>query len=148
MQTDFSDPRTFVSIEFTFSSSAEEVWKAWTDADFISKWFGSDPNGKVLSAQLDVRIGGQFKISFIDSDLTEHTCYGTYLDIEPQQKLSFTWSWKNEPGLESLVNINLKEEDDKTILSFIHADLSPESKHGYLEGWQRTFTKLENILKQ
>ena len=44
-----------VFIETTIHEAVEKVWEAWTEPDIIMKWFGSDPNGEVLSAKLDVR---------------------------------------------------------------------------------------------
>ena len=65
-----------ILIQTTFNAPIEKVWNAWTDAAIISKWFGSDPNGRVLKAEIDVRAGGNFEITFRDSDDTEHTCFG------------------------------------------------------------------------
>ena len=42
-----------VFIETTIHEAVEKVWEAWTEPDIIMKWFGSDPNGEVLSAKLD-----------------------------------------------------------------------------------------------
>ncbi|MFL5808121.1 MAG: SRPBCC domain-containing protein [Flavisolibacter sp.] len=104
MQT--ADQRT-INIQYLFNASPQIIWTAWTDPAFIIQWFGSDPNGKGLSAQLDVRPGGSFKVSFADADGSVHTCSGIYVEVHKPNKLSFTWSWKNEPGVQSLVTVLL-----------------------------------------
>lgn len=93
-----------VSIETTIHSSIERVWEAWTNPTLIMNWFGSDPNGKVLKAELDVRPGGYFEVTFQDSDLTEHTCSGIYDEVQAMSKLTFSWQWKSESGIESFIN--------------------------------------------
>jgi uncharacterized protein YndB with AHSA1/START domain len=94
-----------VRIETSFNATKEKVWDAWTEPEFVLKWFGSDPNGKGLRAKMNVEQGGSYEITFKDEDGTEHTCMGKYLIVENFTHLSFTWEWKNEPGVESLVNI-------------------------------------------
>jgi uncharacterized protein YndB with AHSA1/START domain len=45
-------------VERTFNASRERVWKAWTDKDQVSKWFG--PKGcTILKMEVDLRAGGK-----------------------------------------------------------------------------------------
>ena len=135
-----------IFIETTIHAPVEKVWQAWTEPNIIMKWFGSDPKGEVLSAKLDVRQGGNFEVTFKDSDQAEHTCYGIYTEIEKLSKLAFTWHWKSEPGTESFIVLLLTEEGKSTKMEFKHMNLGSGSKHDYAKGWQSTFLKLEQIL--
>jgi uncharacterized protein YndB with AHSA1/START domain len=135
-----------VFIEKTFNSSIEQIWEAWTNPDIIINWFGSDPNGKGLKAVLDVRPGGCFEITFQDSDLTQHTCSGIYGEVQVLNKLTFSWKWNNEPGVESFVILLLTSYRNSTRMQFKHKDLGSGSKHDYAKGWQNTFSKLERLL--
>lgn len=137
-----------VSIETTIEATIEEVWQAWTDPTCVRQWFGSDPNGKVLSANLDVRPGGHFEVTFLDSDGTEHTCSGKYDSVKRFSRLSSSWMWKSEPGVVSFINISLIPFDTGTRMIFIHSNLGNESKHDYFIGWQSTFSKLKKLLEQ
>lgn len=136
-----------VTIEVAINAPIKNVWNAWTDPALIN-WFGSDPNGVVVSAKLDVRQGGRFEITFKDADQTEHTCSGVYVDVQEFNKLSFSWTWKNEPGVESLVTVALTSEGNTTRMLFQHAHVGTASMHNYLSGWQATFSKLERMLTQ
>lgn len=135
-----------VSIETTIHSSIERVWEAWTNPTLIMNWFGSDPNGKVLKAELDVRPGGYFEVIFQDSDLTEHTCSGIYDEVQVMSKLTFSWQWKSEPGIESFILLMLTPEGNSTRMLFEHKHLDIGSKHDYAKGWQNTFSKLERLI--
>ncbi|HEY3429596.1 MAG TPA: SRPBCC domain-containing protein [Cyclobacteriaceae bacterium] len=134
-----------VFLEITFNSSIEKIWEAWTNPIIILNWFGSDPHGKGLKAWLDVRPGGYFEITFKDADQTEHTCSGMYDEVHSLSKLTFSWRWKNEPGVESFVIVLLTAEGDSTRMQFEHKNLGTGSKHDYAVGWQRTFSKLEHL---
>jgi uncharacterized protein YndB with AHSA1/START domain len=129
-----------------FDAPPETVWQAWTEPDWISRWFGSDPNGKVLMAELDVRPGGRFEVTFCNADETRHTCSGIYTDVQPYSKLTFSWGWRSEPNVESFVTLLLMPVDKSTRMDFEHSKLGSESLHDYENGWQRAFAKLECIL--
>ena len=135
-----------ITIGVTISAPVKNVWKAWTNPALIFKWFGSDPNGKVMKAKLNVHVGGSFEITFKDSDQTEHTCSGVYIDVQEFSKLTFTWTWKSEPGVESLVTVALTSDGDFTRMLFQHEHIGSASRHNYLSGWQATFSKLERML--
>jgi uncharacterized protein YndB with AHSA1/START domain len=136
-----------VHIEVKLPASVTDVWNAWTDPTLVLKWFGSDPRGVGLKASMDVRPGGKFEISFRGSDGIEHTCFGVYLEVEEPAELTFTWEWKSEPGVESLVTIVLTPRGENTQMQFEHAQVGSASAHDYLTGWTLTFDKLKNLLR-
>ncbi len=137
-----------ISLEIKIPSPVQDVWKAWTDPVLILKWIGSDPKGEGLKAQLDVRPGGMFEISFRGSDGVEHTCFGMYTEVKEFRKLIFSWEWKSEPGVESFVTIELTPDSDHTRMDFEHSHVGNHSRHNYQAGWKATFEKLTHLLNQ
>ncbi|MEO6003787.1 MAG: SRPBCC domain-containing protein [Opitutus sp.] len=135
-----------VQIEWFFSLPPAAVWSGWTDEAMVRRWFGSDPAGRVLSAQLDVRVGGRFEVRFMDSTGAEHVCRGVYVEVKPASKLSFSWNWRSEPGIETLVTVELTPKGTGTQMQFEHGRLIETSLHDYAAGWQRTFEKLAGVL--
>ena len=135
-----------IVIETILHASIENVWNAWTEPSIILKWFGSDPNGKGIKAKMDVRPDGHFEITFANADGAEHTCFGIYREVKKFNELSFTWEWKNEPGVESFITVKLTPIDHSTSMQFEHAQVGTASAHDYLIGWQSTFEKLERVL--
>ena len=144
MQSTSSDNMTIIR---SFSEPPKSIWRAWTDPEIVKLWFGSDPNGKVLSADLDVKMDGRFEVSFVNSDMHGFTCYGRYLEVDPYQKLMFTWSWKEQPEIEELVTVLLESTRDGTRMTFVHSNIDPRTAHGYEAGWNSTFDKLEKALR-
>lgn len=135
-----------ISIKKVFNAAVDKVWDAWTNPAQVRKWFGADSNGIVLHAELDVVPGGQYSITFRDSNGTEHTCYGVYEFVELHKHLSLSWMWKSEPGVASLVTIQFLPQGDRTLMQFEHAHVGYDSAHNYLQGWNDTFLKLEKAL--
>lgn len=135
-----------VQITWDFAAPPESVWAAWTTSDAVQQWFGSDPEGKVLKAEMDVRPGGQFEVTFADSDGTLHTARGVYKQLEPYRRLEFSWGWQSEPGVETLIKIRLTPNGKGTKMDFEHGNLVQVSSHDYQSGWRSTFQKIDKLL--
>lgn len=112
----------------------------------VKQWFGSDPEGTVLSAAMNVQTGGHFEVTFQNSDGAQHICSGIYKEVHRYNKLSFSWTWKEEPGVESFVAILLIPNGDNTLMQFEYAHVGFASAHNYAKGWKDTFIKLERVL--
>lgn len=135
-------------ISWKFSHPPVKVWHAWTDSSIVKLWFGSDPNGKVLDAKLDVQVGGSFSVTFANSDGTEFTCHGIYKEIEPNNRLVFTWGWANQPEVHELISLEFSPDGAGTLMTFEQSNIDPStSMHNYEEGWRSTFQKLERALE-
>jgi uncharacterized protein YndB with AHSA1/START domain len=109
---------------------------------FVKMWFGSDPNGMVLSADIDLSVGGKYKISFQDSDGPIHTAFGEYVELIEFSKLRCTWEWESEAGHVSELIVELIPKREKTLSILTHSNLNPNSIHGYTDGWNGTMNKI------
>ena len=110
-------------------------------------WFGSDPNGKVLDAKLDVQVNGSFSGTFANSDGTEFTAQGIYKEVNEPNRLVFTWGWANQPEVHELISLDFSPDGAGTLLTFEQSKVDPStSMHNYAEGWRSTFQKLEKAL--
>jgi uncharacterized protein YndB with AHSA1/START domain len=126
----------------------EKVWRAWTDAQALKRWWGPGGAEPVALAELDLRKGGRFRIVFGGAQGSDHEVQGTYKEVLPNRKLVFTWTWpRTTPERESVVTIELKEVPRGTELLFRHEQLYDESvRDGHRRGWTESFAKLERLL--
>ena len=131
-----------VVIERLFNAPIKLVWSIWTEPEFIKIWFGSDPYGTVLSASVDLSVGGKYLICFQNSDGSDHTAFGEFLKIIEFSKLSYTWEWESEPGHVSEVVVEFIPQAEKTLLILTHSNLNPNSIHGYFDGWNGAMDKI------
>jgi len=127
----------------------EKVWRAWTDPQAVKRWWGPTPGEPVSLAELDVRVGGRFRIVFGGPDGKLHECAGTYQEVVPNRKLVFTWSWPNStPERVSVVTIVFKDLNGKTELVFKHEQLFDQAaRDGHTRGWTGTLDKLDQFLR-
>ena len=132
----------------SYPVAPEKVWRAWTDAEAVRKWWGPGPGEPVSTAELDVRVGGRFRIVFGGPDGKAHECAGVYREVVPNRKLVFTWCWPNTtPERVSVVTIEFKEVKGKTELIFKHEQLFDEKvRDDHKRGWSGLLDKLERFL--
>jgi uncharacterized protein YndB with AHSA1/START domain len=140
--------KPFLVLERRYPAAPEKVWRAWTDPQAIRKWFGPGAAEPVSFAELDVRVGGRFRIVFGGPAGTEHEVQGEYREVVPNRKLVFTWIWpRSTPERESLVTIVLRKAGAGTELVFRHEQLFDETvRDGHERGWSESFVKLEQFL--
>jgi uncharacterized protein YndB with AHSA1/START domain len=133
-----------------YAAAPEKVWRAWTDPQALSQWWGPGPGEPVSLAQLDVRVGGRFRIVFGGAEGKAHECAGVYKEVVPNHKLVFTWTWPNStPERESLVTITFRAADGGTELDFRHEQLFDEKvRDDHKRGWSSLLDQLDGYLRK
>ncbi|SEL90638.1 SRPBCC family protein [Parapedobacter koreensis] len=134
--------RNNILIERLFDVPVARLWEIWTKPEFINQWFGSDPKGIVISSDIDLAVGGQYRIIFQDSDGSIHTAFGEYTEVVELEKLRYTWQWESEAGYISTVIVAFIPKAEKTLLIFEHVNLNPNSAHEYFMGWNGAMDKI------
>ena len=123
------------------------VFEALTTPEGITSWWGPDA-GPVLFADLDVRVGGRFKVRFRMLDGSEHESTGEYLEVAPHKRLVMSWQWTlggepDEAGNVSRLEFHLDPIDIGTQLTLTHAQLTTEtSRESHGRGWTGALDKL------
>lgn len=127
----------------------ERLWRAWTDPQAVRQWWGPGPGHSVSLAELDVRVGGRFRIVFGGTEGKDHECAGVYREVVPNRRLVFTWTWpRSTPERESLVTIVFRAAREGTELDFRHERFLDEKvRNEHREGWSSCFDKLERFLQ-
>jgi uncharacterized protein YndB with AHSA1/START domain len=142
--------KPFLALSRSYPVAPEKVWRAWTEPEAIKRWWGPAPGEPVSLAELDVRVGGRFRIVFGGPQGNDHEVQGVYKEVVPNRTLVFTWIWPNStPERESLVTIVFKAAGTGTELAFRHEQLFDESvRDGHKRGWTGTLDRLERFLAQ
>jgi len=94
----------------------------------------------------DLQAGGHFEFDMHD-ETGEHIAVGEYKEIIPNQKLAFTWEWKDGDFHDSEVTVNFAEKDGLTQVTLNHKTLpNKQTGEDHCRGWTSSFDKLENYL--
>jgi uncharacterized protein YndB with AHSA1/START domain len=123
-----------LNLQRHYPVAPEKVWRAWTDPEALKRWWGPGGPEAVSVVQLDLRVGGRFRIVFGGPQGNEHEVQGVYKEVVPNRKLVFTWTWpRTTPERESLVTILFKPDGGGTELDFVHAQHFDELER-FLQG--------------
>lgn len=136
--------RPQLRLQRTYPVAPEKVWRAWTDPQALSAWFGPGDMESVTQAELDVRPGGRYRIRFQTPDGEQHEVGGTYEVVEPLRRLVFSWAWHTTPERVSRVTVRLEPVPGGTELDFVHEQFFDEAaRTSHARGWSATFAKLD-----
>lgn len=138
--------RPSLTLERRLGAPPATVYAAWTEPQRMLRWFGPE-QAETLSAELDARAGGRFRVVMRTPDGEEHHVAGVYLEVVPDAKLVFTWAWRSMPERESLVTVLLRPDGDGTLLTLTHERFFDEdARDRHRSGWSGALDKLERHL--
>jgi uncharacterized protein YndB with AHSA1/START domain len=139
-----------VQLKRTFQAPREKVFSAWTDARQLARWFAPSPEYSTVVPELDLRVGGKYRIEIHHKGGNVHKLIGTYREIAPPVKLVFTWRSESDPAEhESVVTIEFRDLGPATEICLTH-ELLPdaESRGKHEHGWTGCFVQLASFLEQ
>jgi uncharacterized protein YndB with AHSA1/START domain len=123
------------------------MFEALVTAEGIRSWWGPD-DGPAISAEVDARVGGGFRVRFRTADGLEHECVGEFLEIERPVRVVMSWRWTQNGRIDehdkvSRVEMRLRAIDTGTELTLVHSSLSNEdSARAHESGWDGALQKL------
>lgn len=123
-----------------------KVFEGWTDPKQLNLW--SAPEPMAVESEIDLRIGGRYRILMKGSDGGVFTAVGEYQEIDPPNRLRYTWKWEEEGNdyYDTLVTVEFHDLGGATEVVLVH-ELFPDAeiagKHD--EGWTSCLTRLEKV---
>ncbi len=108
----------------TVNAPARLVFEAWTNAELFKRWWVPKSYGlNLIGCELDVRVGGQYRLTFLHEGSTMEF-FGTYLEVTSPSRLA----WTNDEGDagQTVTTVTFEEVDGKTLL-VVH-DLYPSKE--------------------
>lgn len=132
----------------TLNGPARIVFEAWTRPELFQRWWVPKSIGmSLLSCQLDVRVGGKYRLVFAHGG-SESAFFGTYLEVTPHSRLVWT---NEEDGAGVVTTVTFEEKAGKTLV-VVH-DLYPSKEaldaaitSGSTGALSETFDQLEELL--
>lgn len=138
-----------VRVERTINASPTFLFRCFTESELLQQWWAARVGAQVC-AQLDVRVGGRFKVTFLSKDGLARITTGTYQSIAKPNDLSFTWKWGEAESTseETLVRVEFLPRATGTKLILTHGPFSTdEAYHAHLDGWLGSTGYLQQILR-
>ena len=123
--------------EVLIHAPRERVFRALTDPGEITAWWSLPGLYTVTEAEIDLREGGAYRLSGTSANSGRFLLTGTYLAVEPPQRLKYTWipDW-SEDARGSIVEFHLESVGDATRVVVRHTGfLSAAAYEEHRQGW-------------
>jgi uncharacterized protein YndB with AHSA1/START domain len=155
-------------IQRVFDAPREQVWKAWTEAERLKRWWG--PKGfTVHTCKVDLRPGGVFLYGMKSPDGADVWGKFIYRKIEAPKRLEFIVSFSDPKGgvtrhpwspgwpLEILSTVEFSEISEKTRVTVRWSPHNAteeerktfdEGRASMQQGWGGTFDQFAGYLRK
>ena len=138
-----------VVVTRTFDCPARLVFEAWTTPELFRQWWVPKSMGMTLrSCELDVRVGGGYRLVFGDDPSNPMAFFGKYLEVTPYSRLVWTNEESGEGG--PVTTVTFEEKGGKTLLVLHELYPSKEALDaagtGAADALSETFGQLDDLL--
>jgi uncharacterized protein YndB with AHSA1/START domain len=137
-----------LQVKRTFRAPRAQVFRAWTDRAELARWFAPSAEYTTVVPELELRVGGRYRVEMHHKGGNVHTVFGTYQEIKPPEKVVFTWRWDGDTSPEdSVVTIEFHDLGSSTEVTLTHERLpNPEERDKHAHGWNGCMDQLAGIL--
>jgi uncharacterized protein YndB with AHSA1/START domain len=140
-------------VKRTFAAPRETVFKAWSSAEHIKRWFCPD-GYSVPDAKVEMRVGGAFEVCMRSPEGIDHWTRGTFTDVVAPERLTIDHHVIDPCGgvplFSAVTEVKFIDKGrGSTLLEVVQiysvADAAQAERmiKGAPEGWRQTLDKLE-----
>lgn len=138
-----------VRLHRVLRAPCERVYKAFLDADALTKWMAPHGfTGKVH--KMDARVGGGYRMSFTNFGTGKsHAFGGTYVELTPNERIRYTDKFEdpNLPG-EMSMTITLRKVLCGTDLTIVQEGVPAAIPLEFCyAGWQESLALLAHLVE-
>ncbi len=116
-------------------ATAERIFAAWTQPAQIEKWWGPE-TATCSDAEIDLVIGGRYRIANKFPDGTIVWIAGVFEHIEPPHKLVYSWQLEAHPESAERVTVRFAARGRATEVIITHERIAdPAARDRHRQGW-------------
>ena len=141
-----------LTVSRRYRATRERVFDAWTDPEIMKQWFS--PEGVTNPAiDVDLHVGGAYRVEMLTPDGRGPVAVGTYQEITRPERLVFTWAWEDEVDDahtgQTLVTVEFLKHGDETNVVVSHEGFpAEEGRKGHEDGWTSSLVCLDAVLSE
>ncbi|HEY0707149.1 MAG TPA: SRPBCC family protein, partial [Polyangia bacterium] len=138
-----------IRIERIFNAPRSRVWKALTDPNLLSQWWGR--GNKLVVERFEPKRGGHWRVVEHSAEGV-HGFEGRYREVTPEERIVQTFEWDGMPGHVVIETITLEDlGDGRTKLVNVSLFHTNEERDGMLQsgmesGLNESYAALDRVL--
>lgn len=141
-------------LERMIRAKRERVFEPWTRPEHLKQW--SAPEGLTIGeGELDLRVGGRWRVVMLEANGTRHVAFGTYREVTPPARLVYTHAWLRDDGdgdestPETVDTVEFHQENGATRVVLMQEGFATRgSRDGHEQGWASTLNRLEAMFAE
>jgi ketosteroid isomerase-like protein/uncharacterized protein YndB with AHSA1/START domain len=123
----------------------ERIYEAWLSPAQVAQWWSPD-DGPVTSVDIDARVGGVFRVTFLGLDGSEHISEGVFRTLQPYSEIAFSMKSMSDPNITTDVTAMFRATDHGTELTVTQRRfVSTADRDFHAEGWNSALAKLQRV---
>ena len=104
-----------LEVRRTINGPRDAVFEAWTDAELFRQWWVPKSLGvKLLSCEVDARVGGGYRLTFDTGTPEPMAFFGRYLEVTPPSRL--VWTNEEDDGGTVVTTVTFEDDEGRTRL--------------------------------
>jgi uncharacterized protein YndB with AHSA1/START domain len=134
----------------TINGPARMVFEAWTKPELFKRWWVPKSFGvSLLSCEMDVRVGGKYRLVFGHGASEPMAFYGRYIEVTPHSRLVWTNDESADGG--QVTAVTFEEQGGETLLVLHELYPSKEAldaalASGAVDGMPETLEQLDELV--
>ena len=122
---------------------AARLFDAWTRPEQLKAWWGPR-SVTCVGAQIDLRVGGGYRISHQVADGSALSISGTFQQIDPPRRLIYTWRREPGPSAFELVTVSFEPVGGATNVTVLHERIfDADARRTHDQGWKECLEALD-----
>ncbi|KRB03296.1 hypothetical protein ASD86_20625 [Lysobacter sp. Root690] len=143
-----------ITVQGLIDAPSDVVFLGWTDPIHLARWWG--PRGfRGVVRQMDVAVGGRFRICTVGPDGSEYPIKGRYEEVVEPERLVYVDNWDDErPSQPSRVSVLFAGHGPEQTLLSVRIEFASQAEReaaqarGIVAGWGESFERLDAYLAE
>jgi uncharacterized protein YndB with AHSA1/START domain len=139
-----------IELQRFLKAPPELVYRALTEGELLRRWWGPR-RLEVAECQIDLRVGGRWRIVQRAPDGAEFGFHGVFLELDPPRRRVATWVYEGAPEATATETFELDAVEGGTLLrsTMVHESVANRDMHvasGMKEGIAESYARMDELL--
>ena len=135
-----------IKVTHRYAAPPERVFDAWLDPKLARRFAFATPDGEMIRADIDARVGGRFNFTDRRPEMGDVEHVGEYEVIDRPRRLVFTFAVPKYDPAYTRVILDFAAVDGGTEVTLTHEGVPPEYLEQAPKGWEMILGTLEKAL--